>query len=49
VGKDFVLKVHQHAAHEPRVHVEVAPDGSAAAMLTMVPKFIINTARMLLL
>jgi hypothetical protein len=39
LGKDFVLRVHQHAAHEPRVTVEVAPDGSAAAMLTLVPDF----------
>ena len=39
LGKDFVLKVHQHAPHEPRVAVEVADDGSACAMLTMVPDF----------
>lgn len=39
LGKDFVLRVHQQKAHEPRVHVEVAPDGSAAAMLSIVPDF----------
>jgi uncharacterized protein YegL len=39
LGNDFILKVHQQAAHEPRVTVEVSPDGSAAAMLTLVPDF----------
>jgi hypothetical protein len=42
LGKDFVLRVHQQAAHEPRVTVEVSPDGSACAMLTLVPDFDID-------
>lgn len=39
MDKDFVLKVQQAQPNEPRVVVEVAADGSACAMLTMVPDF----------
>lgn len=37
--KDFVLRISQAKPNEPRVTIEVAEDGSACGMLTMVPDF----------
>lgn len=37
--KDFVLRISQAQPNEPRVTLEVAEDGSACGMLTMVPDF----------
>jgi len=39
MGKDLVLRIYQEKPHEPHVQVEVAPDGSGCAMVTMVPEF----------
>lgn len=32
LGADFVMQIYQLKLHEPRVQLEIAPDGTAAAM-----------------
>lgn len=39
MGKDLVLRIAQEKPHEPHAELEVAPDGSGCAMVSMVPDF----------
>ena len=39
MGKDLVITIYREKPFEPSVQLEVAPDGSGCAMLTLVPEF----------
>lgn len=39
MGKDLVVRISQEKPHEPHAELEVAPDGSGCAMVSMVPEF----------
>ena len=45
LDKDFVLLVRTEQPHEPRVCVEIAPDGSTATMVTLAPHIELDDER----
>ena len=45
LDKDFVLLLRTVNPHEPRVCVEIAPDGSTATMITLAPHIELDDER----